>query len=41
MEEEREKEKKAKVPELQIPMQRQRFITIENVTEYTHIYIHP
>ena len=43
MEEERKKEIKKKTPQnCRSPMQRQRFITtIKNVTEYTHIRIHP
>ena len=42
-EEERKKGKKRKTPQnCKSPMQRQGFITtIENVTEYTHIHIHP
>ena len=43
MEEERKKGKKRTTPQnCKSTMQRQRFMTtIENVTEYTHIHIHP
>ena len=42
MEEERKKGKNRKFSQnCKSSVQRQRFITIKSVTEYTHIHIHP
>ena len=43
MEEDRQKGKKRKAPQnCKSPMQRKRFITtVETMTEYTHMHIHP